>query len=188
MNMISIKKQMITVTNMPMTSLKQVFVKSNANNLNILQENANFALVFVRYMYLCLVCILISPFFTVEKVKNIRSLSRLLIKMAGSVLGLWLFRRLFVVVDEKHVHFKRWVWYLQNLPPIRPFLTSGIVEKNHRIKSCGFACLVGIWWSSLGWCHGRHDWCHGHDWSSSFFRWWKFIPWLLAVFKDPISS
>ena len=84
MNMISIK-QMITVTNMPMTSLKQVFVKSNANNLNILQENANFALVFVRYMYLCLVCILISPFFTVEKVKNVRSLSQLLIKMAGSV-------------------------------------------------------------------------------------------------------
>jgi len=35
-------KQMITVMNMSMTS-QTSFVKSNANNLNILQENANFA-------------------------------------------------------------------------------------------------------------------------------------------------
>ena len=62
-------------------------------------------------------------------------------KVTGSVLGLRLFPRRFVVV-EKHVHIKRWVGNSQNLPPIRPFLTSGIVEKNHRSKSWGFGC----WW------------------------------------------
>jgi len=189
MNMISIK-QMITVTNMPMTSLKQVFVKSNANNLNILQENANFCFSVCTVYVLMFGLYLNFPLFYRRKSKKCQEFESTPDKNGRQcIIGLWLFRRLFVVVDEKHVHFKRWVWYLQNLPPIRPFLTSGIVEKNHRIKSWGFGCLVGIWWSSSwGWCHGRHDWCHGHDWSSYFFRWWKFIPWLLAVFKDPISS
>jgi len=123
----------------------------------------------------CTVCVLMfglylnPPFCIIEKVKNGRQFNRPM--------------NVLLLLFMKNMSILRGGFYdYKNLPPVRPFLTSGIVEKNHRSKSRDLGCLVGIW------CHGRHDWCHGHDWSSCFFRWWKLIPWLLAVFKDPNCS